>query len=249
MTNHEKLQETYEDSLFALLMDEFAQSEGERLMEENARLALDETAAVPQDIERRCLRLIERETSKQARSRSAAGFLHFLARMALAALIAVMLFGTAFALSPAIRAGTLNLLMQIDERAASWQFVTESEDTSETPDSLPDITIGWLPEGYVLSDISTQDQLSKVFRCTNSLGDEIVISVLPDKSSTYSIDIENSDFYTDVSIHGNPGLLIHKNNVIRISWADQTIGCIFFVMSSNSDEAALLHIAENIVIE
>ena len=37
MTNREKLQDQYEDALFALLMDDLAWREGVRLLEENER--------------------------------------------------------------------------------------------------------------------------------------------------------------------------------------------------------------------
>mgnify|MGYP006873118144 CR=1 FL=1 len=57
MTNREKLRENYEDSVLALLMDEFAESEGKRYIEENERLRQDPSAAVPEDVERRALQL------------------------------------------------------------------------------------------------------------------------------------------------------------------------------------------------
>ena len=41
MTKRERLLEEYEDSLFALIMDEFAEEEGKRLLEENERLKQD----------------------------------------------------------------------------------------------------------------------------------------------------------------------------------------------------------------
>ncbi len=40
MTQREQLRDNYEDALFALLMDEFAEREGERLLEKNERLKL-----------------------------------------------------------------------------------------------------------------------------------------------------------------------------------------------------------------
>ena len=60
MTNREKLQENYEDSVLALLMDEFAESEGRRYIAENERLRQEPEAAVPEEVERRALRFIGR---------------------------------------------------------------------------------------------------------------------------------------------------------------------------------------------
>lgn len=49
MTKHEKLQEQYEDALFALLMEEFAAEEGKSALEENERLKCDPAFDVPPD--------------------------------------------------------------------------------------------------------------------------------------------------------------------------------------------------------
>ena len=46
MTNREKLQDQYEDALFALLMDDLAWREGVRLLEENERLKNDPDAKI-----------------------------------------------------------------------------------------------------------------------------------------------------------------------------------------------------------
>ena len=65
MTNRERLQENYEDALFALLMDDVARTEGKRLIRENEALQADPNAAVPENIDRRCMQLIQ---SQKARS-------------------------------------------------------------------------------------------------------------------------------------------------------------------------------------
>ena len=47
MTRREKLQEQYEDALFALLMDDLAVEEGKKAYEENERLKADSSFEVP----------------------------------------------------------------------------------------------------------------------------------------------------------------------------------------------------------
>lgn len=248
MTNHEKLQENYEDSLFALLMDEFARSEGERLIQENDRLKQDPAAAVPEEVERRCLRLIERETTKHRARKTTHGLLHILGRLVLAALIAVMLFGAAFALSPSFRAGTLNLLLQIDDKVASWQFTRESSAVgSADADSQLDVFVGWLPEGYERETLTYYNPQHMEVSCTNDDGELIKISIHPDSSSFYAIDIEDS-YYSDLSIHGFPGLLIEKDDSTRIAWADSEKDLVIFVISSDVPSDTLLQVAESIEI-
>ena len=56
MTRREKLQENFEDALFALLMEEVAEQEGQRLLEENEKLKRDPESTVPPEVDRRCLK-------------------------------------------------------------------------------------------------------------------------------------------------------------------------------------------------
>ena len=49
MTRREKLQEQYEDALFALLMDDLAVEEGKKAYEENERLKADSSFEVPSE--------------------------------------------------------------------------------------------------------------------------------------------------------------------------------------------------------
>ena len=68
MTRREKLEEQYEDAYFALLMDAVAEKEGARLEELNDQLNRDPTAAVPEEIDRRCRKVINRHFAEQRRS-------------------------------------------------------------------------------------------------------------------------------------------------------------------------------------
>lgn len=52
MTRHERLLEEYEDAYFALLMEEVAKQEGERLEALNETLQSDPEAAVPEELEK-----------------------------------------------------------------------------------------------------------------------------------------------------------------------------------------------------
>lgn len=65
MKTREQLQEEYEDALFALLMYDVAELEGRHAEEENERLLNDPNARVPEDLDRKCLQLINRHFMKK----------------------------------------------------------------------------------------------------------------------------------------------------------------------------------------
>lgn len=58
MTNLSKQQELDEERLFKRLMRQYMDTEGASLLAENERLRADPSAAVPQELDKKCLELI-----------------------------------------------------------------------------------------------------------------------------------------------------------------------------------------------
>ena len=144
MTRREKLQERYEDALFSLLMYEVAASEGEKAIEENERLQNDPAAAVPEDVDRRCLQTIHRAFAVR-RAREVGHFtVKALGKVAMAAGIAAMLFVGAFAASETLRVNTINYLIETFDDSVDFHFERSETDVNSP---LPNITVGWMPDG------------------------------------------------------------------------------------------------------
>ena len=115
MTKHEKLQEQYEDALFALLMEEFAAEEGKSALEENERLKRDPAFDVPPDVRQRCLKTIAKTCTKQSLRRTGKSFCKVFTKVAVVATLCMLLFTTAIAVSPTLRANTFNLIISTFE--------------------------------------------------------------------------------------------------------------------------------------
>lgn len=122
MNRKDLIYESYEDALFALLMDEVADKEGELLLKENEQLNLDPGAALPDELDRKCRRTIKRAFSVQSRRNAARAIGRAMSKAAVIALVVVLLFSTAYALVPEIRVRTLNLLIEKSSVAASLTF-------------------------------------------------------------------------------------------------------------------------------
>ena len=247
MSNREKLQENYEDSVLALLMDEFAESEGKRYIEENERLLQDPSAAVPEEFEKRAFQIIDRAFSRKNRAHTGGKLLRFLGRLAIAALIAALLFGAAFALSDSVRAGTLNFLMQMDERIATWQFVEDEEESSGRMNSL-EIVTGWLPEGYSEGPYLVSGPSDVVMDCTSDAGGLIRISVHESEDYMHFLDLEDADYYEDIIVQGCEGMLRIKDGYIRITWPYSDTELVITVISSDVDLDTILQVAESVSI-
>jgi len=247
MTNRERLEENYEDALFAMWMNDFAQRRGEQFLEENERLQNDPEAAVPEKLQRKNLSLIYRELRRNSQhfafKRIGKAALHFAAAVAIMA----ALFGAAYALSPEFRASTLNVLMQLDERAASFQLVEDESAAPEIPALMPTVTVGWLPEGYSHNP-PVQDRLQTTIDHINANGDLIRVRVFTERQTLYTFDIEDADLCKEIIVQDHPALLVYKDGSYRISWADEISGTYIHVSSDAVDEITLTQVAESITV-
>lgn len=245
MTHREQLRDNVEDALFAMWMDDFARQRGEELMEENERLKKDPAAAVPPRLRRRNLDLIARELRRNARSFTLRSAGRAALRLAAAAIVLLALFGCAYAAFPEFRTGTLNLLMELDSRAASFRLADES--SAQTPSLLPSVRVDWLPEGYKGGN-PVDDRLQTTIDCTNEVGDLIRVRVFTENKTSYSLDIEEAASWEELTIQGHPALLIQKDSLYRIGWADDAINVYAYVESDAIDRDTLIQVAESVSI-
>ena len=97
MTRREKLQEQYEDALFALLMDDLAVEEGKKAYEENERLKADSSFEVPSESRKRCVETIARCCRKKQFQGISNRCYHAFSKVAVIAMLTIMLATAAFA--------------------------------------------------------------------------------------------------------------------------------------------------------
>ena len=145
MTRQELLVEQYEDALFALIMDKVAEVEGQKAIEENQRLKESGEVVIPEELNRRCKQTIRCKTAEKHLKRYGRGFGKVLNKVAIVALMALLLFTTAFATSESFRVKTLNFVMEVFDDRTEIKFVPK--DTAADSTAVPEITAGWLPEG------------------------------------------------------------------------------------------------------
>lgn len=250
--------EQYEDALFALLMDQAAEAEGRRLMEENERLKQDPAAAVPEEARRRCLEAIDRAYRQREREEKRARRRAF-ARKACAwaggAAAAILLtFTVALAASPSFRTGMYNLVVEVCEEFTILRIGNEDEPeelhpTAENPVIFGDgkFAITWLPEGYHIVDEKTTDASATIFLAGKSNEDIITVRVYFHAGFETTIDTENADSVSDIECNGFPGLLVHKDSRIQVAWADLTQSYIYSVFAFHCTEETLLSISEGLI--
>lgn len=247
MTNRERIEDNYEDALFAVWMDDFARRLGAKYMEENERLNNTPEAAVPQALQRKNLETIFRALRRDAHTFTLKSIGRVAVRFLAAALILAALFGCAYAAFEPFRVGTLNLLMDLDEKVASFQLVDENAAMPDAPPLTPNVEIGWLPEGYsMLSPVKSG--FTTTIDCYNEDGALMRVRVYASDGAQYTFDIEDPDIYEKVIIAGHNAILIKKESLLRITWADDSTGTFIYIESDSVDKQILLQVAENIGI-
>ena len=127
-------------------------------------------------------------------------------------------------------------------------FLVEDESASpEMPVLMPNVSVGWLPEGYEGAE-AIQSRLKTTINCTDENGNLICIFVYTEYQTLYTLDIEDADLCKDIMIQGHPALLVYKEGSYRISWADDTSGTYIYLVSNAIDEPILTQVAESISV-
>lgn len=239
MNHREELKDRYEDALFALLMDEIAEKEGELAREENERLKNDSSAAVPEDVDRRCLQTIRRNFAKQM-ARAAGRYTVKAVKYALLAVgLSVIMFVTAFATSETVRVNTKNLLIKVLEDRTVFEF---GQETAANP--APRFGVGWMPDGYELID-QYSDTVGVWFDYQNSNHDSIWINYTLGEGTSISVDTENAETEY-LEINGIKAMLITKGDTFQLIWATEDNTAFIIVDGQGASLEDILHVAHEL---
>ena len=237
MNHGDELRDRYEDALFAMLMDEIAEKEAAMAQEENERLKDDPAAAVPEDVDRRCLQTISRYFTKQKRRDYTVKTLKY---ALLAVGLAVIMFTMAFASSENVRVNTMNLIIRVFEDNTVFEF---GQGSNRNP--APQFRAGWLPDGYELVK-RYSDSIVTWFYYQNSDTDVIWVNYSLGEGTSISVDTE--DAVTEyVDIHGNKVLLISKKGSLQLIWGIENPAAFIQIIGEGVSREDILHVADQLI--
>ena len=230
MSQRDQLVENIEDAFMSLFMADVAEYEGQKFIEENERLKSDTNFKLPSELDRRCIRTINKiERKKRARSTGKRIYRVF-SKLSVAAVIALALFTSAYAAFPSVRATTLNLLIQVSDIATELTFgdaddANNEANSVETPsDSMLDgaITIA----GYVLPESITSnyqlidegsDQYSSWATFSGDQGSTLYFDIAVGDDSNININTEDASLLETISTSRFNCIVAQQNNGIIIA--------------------------------
>ena len=247
MTRREMLMEQYEDALFALLMDEVAEVEGQKALEENQRLKESGELVIPEEVSQRCQRVIARKTAEKDFKRFGKGFGRIVTKVAVVALMGMLLFTTAFAASEDFRVKTLNFVMEVFDDRTEIKFVPEDK-SSNASSAVPQITAGWLPEGFeLMGESSTERNRQYEFAIPDSEA-QLSIIIMSMADTNMMIDTEGTEAIV-YQVQGNDALLVDEGGIKQLVWQPYKDAIWYCqIISRNVSLEDMLRFAQSITV-
>ena len=252
MTRKERLREQYEDALFALIMEEAAEAEGQKALEENRRLRDSGDLAIPDGLRQRCHRAIAKGFAGQELRRVGRGVSRVVTKVALVALVGMLLFTTVFAASEDFRVKTLNLALEIFEDHTEITLTPDESIIASSVDSVvPQLTAGWVPDGFALVEEGENSAMAWKDFQNEEAGTQISITVFNLRTGRMSVDTEDAEMLP-VQINGADAFIINdtEDEIIQIIWQEDAASeWLIYVVGMGVSEEMLMKTAESITTE
>lgn len=245
MTRREMLMERYEDALFALMMEEKAEADGQRLWTEYQSRGECDTPEIPDEVRRRCRNVIGRKAARDEMKRIGKGFTRVVTKVAVAALMVMLLFTTAFAASEDFRVKTLNMVMEVFEDRMEIHFPSASQSADGFVPDLQ-ITDSQLPEGFQLTK-EGGGEMGRWYEYRNGDDGAIYTDVMNMENAGMILDTEDVVRST-VTVQGKTAILLEDGHLRQLLWQ---VGGVWFchIITENLSTDTLLQYAESIVFE
>ena len=252
MTRKERLSEQYEDALFALIMEEAAEAEGQKALEENRRLRDSGELAIPDGLRQRCHRAIAKGFAGQELRRVGRGVSRVVTKVALVALVGMLLLTTVFAASEDFRVKTLNLALEIFEDHTEITLTPDESIIASSVDSVvPQLTAGWVPDGFALVEEGENSAMAWKDFQNEEAGTQISITVFNLRTGRMSVDTEDAEMLP-VQINGADAFIINdtEDEIIQIIWQEDAASeWLIYVVGMGVSEEMLMKTAESITTE
>ena len=253
MIGREALLEQYEEALFALLMESVAEAEGEKALAESRRLNESGEEIMPAETHRRCLRLIAQKMAGRNVRQFGRGFVRAAGMAATIALVAIMVFTTAFAAQESFQAKkpTFGYAMKFHKHTTVISLPASSAALSSGQRSpAPQFSVDWLPKGFEPEKEEKSD--SNVWIQYRRPNTEARIVIAARNLLDGSANVNTEDARVSYrQLRGTEAMVVETpDSVCQILWAAEGKGdWLFCAVGQNVELKTLLRVVESMVVE
>lgn len=141
------------------------------------------------------------------------------------------------------REKVVEFVTHVFHELTDYRFVKESPDTGEVV--LPDLTFGYVPEGFALTEDSMETATRRHFSYENTSGEFFRLTqqrITADGDYRTILDTEGAQTYP-VTVNGNEGVFNTKNGYSSILWSD---GPVVYHLRGTIEPEELRAIAEKL---
>lgn len=235
------LREQYEDALFMLLMDEYAEETGEKLLDEFNR---SEQTEMPAALDEKCRITIRHHFARQKNKTRIRKILRFIGKSVATVVVTFGLVSALVFSVDAIRVPVLNFILEhqngfllITKHPESIDFTVDPQDhLPKDPSSL-----GFLiPMGYDLKKYTTKPNGTFFVSYANESGDTVKLQTVSD-DGIFASDTENA-VIESVTISRYEGKLVQKDGFDLI-WHVPEANLVYKLYASNLTRDEMMQIA------
>lgn len=234
MDDREKLMERYDDAAFALMMDEYAEAEGEAILAEfRAAAEAGELPEIPEELDKACRNTIRKEYARRERRVRLKQFRRAAARVAVAVFAVIGILSTLVMSVEALRVRVTDFFMRQTNR---YTEISTQEDAFVEHETDPmKILCGLVPEGYTECDRLEDPDMSSIM-FANENGDTIVLSIF---TPGFSLSLDTEDAVTYELMLGDTGVMVIEKHGYSLVWNDGRGYVYIYRTSALSKEEAI----------
>jgi hypothetical protein len=236
-----KRMEDYEDSLWRVIMLNYAEYEGRQLFEENEILKKDPGNKPSENELKRFDKLITGTFRKRRILDIVKISKNIMPKIGIFFLIFMLGFAAMFTTVSAFRVQVLNFLLTFEKEYTSVKL-SGSEIAGDINNGFTNTYAPmYIPDGYYIDNFSNIGNLKTI----EYINDEKnLIQFIEFSAGSSNIDTENAESSKTVKINGEDGFFVVKDGKITISWsADDRVFVIFAQLS----EDEIVQIAESVI--
>lgn len=221
----------YEEVALALLMEEYANAEGKRLLQEfETASAQGDIEPMPEELKAKYHKMIDQAYKKKRQRELFSGITKTVGKVAV---VALMLFGiatTAILSVDAWRVPVLNFILAESGDHAVVNVGYSESSLNKQFEEIVDVACDHAPAGYELSNSPSTDESMLHIRMESTESKMLVVIV---RQSTEQINVDTEDAeYTELDLDGKTAYLVAEEG-LYIIWFDDVRQLIYSVYAQD----------------
>ncbi len=218
----DKLYENYEDSLWKVLMYEYAEVEGKKFVEENETLKKEDKYKPSPEAVKKFNKKMNAAFRKPKYRNLMKSIWPVVNKAAVFIVMIGVIFSISFTFVSGFRIQVLNLILSLEEKYT----LIKLDDNGNENIIADNLYVNWhnayvptyIPQGYNIYNLTNTLDFKTIDYINNE--DDVINFCELNASMENTLDTENASLIKNVDINGNEGLLVVKDDKVSIAWSD-----------------------------